>query len=105
MMREQLGPSMARTLVGDNYSTDYNYFLDTDDAGMHLTVVHRETGESKHIDLKDTEDNVEHPDVLAFDTEIEGKGMARAFLYTVITLLALGAILCVGVVLGVILRG
>lgn len=67
-MIEQLGPNMARTIVGDAYNPDFKYELETDDEGFHLIVTNKSTGESEYRDLKTTtKDIVEEPPL--FDEE------------------------------------
>ena len=54
-MIETLGPNMARTIVGDAYDPDYKYELETDDEGFHLIVTNKTTGESKYLNLNESE--------------------------------------------------
>lgn len=46
-MIEALGPSMARTIVGDDYNDKFSYELETDAEGMRLIITDKETGESQ----------------------------------------------------------
>ena len=45
-MIEPLGPVMARTIVGDVYSSDFRYELETTDEGMQIIITNKKTGES-----------------------------------------------------------
>ena len=61
-MIEVLGPNMARTIVGDDYSPDCKYELETDDEGLMLIVTNKETGESSSRRLPDTSTPQSHLD-------------------------------------------
>lgn len=54
-MIEPIGPAIARSIVGENYSSEFRYELETDDEGLHLIVTNKTTGESYTRHLTDTE--------------------------------------------------
>lgn len=100
MLREQLGPNMARTIVGDAYDPDYNYFLDTDEGGLHLTIVNKINGDSRHIDLGDTQEKAEeHEDALHLDTKTEGNGILKAALFGILVVIACIGFIAVGIII------
>lgn len=53
-MIEMLGPSLARTIVGDDYDPDFTYGLETSDAGLRLIITDPTTGKETVRELEDT---------------------------------------------------
>lgn len=51
-MVEQLGPNMARSLMGSSYNPACRYELETDDDGFHLIITNTEDGTSTYMDLQ-----------------------------------------------------
>lgn len=69
-MIEQLSPTIARTIVGDDYSPDYRYELETTEEGLRLIITNKETGESSVRPLMDTETESKHVDPLYDDDRL-----------------------------------
>ena len=53
-MIEAIGPNVARSIVGDAYSPDFRYELETDDEGLHLHITNKQTGETNTLKLTET---------------------------------------------------
>lgn len=70
-MFEELGPVMARSIVGDSYNPDYRYELETADDGMHLHITNKKTGECNTIKLEDTAEESSHYDPLYDDERMD----------------------------------
>lgn len=58
-MIEELGPNMARTIVGDAYDPEYKYELETSEDGLKVIITNRKTEESTCQYLRDDPKPVE----------------------------------------------
>lgn len=69
-MIEQLSPTIARTIVGDDYSSDYRYEMETTEEGLRLIITNKETGESTSRLLEDTNQTPTRVDPLYDDDRL-----------------------------------
>ncbi len=63
-MIEPLGPNMARTILGEDYSPDYRYELETTESGLQVIITEKATGKSSIRRLADDQVDSVHYDRL-----------------------------------------
>lgn len=96
-MIEKLGPSLARTVVGDDYNPDFTYELETSDAGLRLIITDPKTGNETVRALEDTVES-KHYDPMYDSERIEAirtyrrKGIKAQVLSWLITALIVSGI-------------
>lgn len=80
-MFEELGPNMARAIVGEDYNPDYKYELETSDEGLCLHITDRSTGDSHSMMLKDDPKDSKHYDPMYDEERIDAikQGSKRSY--------------------------
>ena len=73
-MIEVMGPSMAQAIVGDKYSPNYRYELETTDEGMQVIITNKESGEASVIKLTEDATESKHYDPLYDEEVVKARG-------------------------------
>lgn len=73
-MIEPMGPAMAKSILGDKYSADYRYELETTDEGLQVIITNKESGESSVIKLADDPVESPHYDPIYDEETIRARG-------------------------------
>lgn len=99
-MFEELGPNMARTIVGESYNPDYKYELETSDEGLRLHITDKKTGECNTIKLQDEQEPSKHWDPLYDEERMASmRQRSRLSMRGVFLALSVLAIVAAGIVL------
>lgn len=70
-MFEELGPNMARAIVGEDYNPNYKYELETAEEGLSLHITDKSTGESSTLMLNDDPKDSKHYDPMYDEERID----------------------------------
>lgn len=73
-MIEPIGPAMAKSILGDSYSSDYRYELETTEEGLQVIITNKETGESSVLKLSDDITENQHYDPIYDEETIRARG-------------------------------
>ena len=73
-MIERLAPSMAKTILGDKYSPDFRYELETSEEGLQVIITNKETGESSVLKLSEDATESTHYDPIYNAEVIKARG-------------------------------
>lgn len=101
-MIEPIGPAIARTIVGEDYSPDFRYELETNDEGMRIIAINKETGESSVRPLVSDEASMKRVDPLYDDERLDSlrsykRQGVKGFLLALIVVAMLFASVCIAV--------
>lgn len=73
-MIEKMGPAMAKSIMGDAYSPEYRYELETTDEGLQVIVTNKQTGEASVVKLTDDPTESSHYDPIYEEEAIRARG-------------------------------
>lgn len=73
-MIEPIGPAMAKSILGDKYSPDYRYELETTEEGLQVIITNKESGESSVLKLSDDITESQHYDPIYDEETIKARG-------------------------------